>query len=209
VSKGCPAIPAGALLAAPSAIESSRKLPRNFPSGEAQTSQGMSSTLTFFIPTGSSGRKGQPALRGRPVRRGARGFGANAEKRSVTKLRPKNCYERNDMPVQRFVSTLLGALVVVASLGSAQMTARADTATTAAIVAGAAAIVGALLYDANNRPYYIRSGHRYYVTQAEAGYWRGHHPGVERRAYVPEQEFPVARDPYHSNRGGMGRPEHR
>ena len=48
---------------------------------------------------------------------------------------------------------------------AAPQPAAADTATTAAIVAGAAAIVGALVYDANNRPYYVRNGHRYYVTR--------------------------------------------
>ncbi len=87
--------------------------------------------------------------------------------------------------------------MVLSSLGATQTVAKADTASTAAIIAGAAAIVGALLYDANNRPYYVRGGHRYYVTQREAQYYRGHHHGVERRAYVPEQEYPVARDPYH------------
>lgn len=65
---------------------------------------------------------------------------------------------------------------------AAPQPAAADTATTAAIVAGAAAIVGALVYDANNRPYYVRNGHRYYVTPQEA-------------------QYPVARDPYHNNHG--------
>jgi hypothetical protein len=41
----------------------------------------------------------------------------------------------------------------------------ADEASTAAIVAGASAIVGGLLYDANNRPYYQRGGHRVYVSR--------------------------------------------
>jgi hypothetical protein len=73
--------------------------------------------------------------------------------------------------------------------------AQADTASTAAIIAGAAAITGALLYDSSNRPYYVRNNHRYYVSQQEAQYYRGHHQGVERRAYVPEHEYPVARGP--------------
>jgi hypothetical protein len=75
----------------------------------------------------------------------------------------------------------------------------ADTASTVAIAAGAAAIVGALLYDSNDRPYYVRNNHRYYVTQPEEQYYRVHHHGVVRKAYVPEQEYPVARDPYHGN----------
>jgi hypothetical protein len=81
------------------------------------------------------------------------------------------------------------------------MPAAADTSSTAAIVAGAAAIAGALLYDANNHPYYVRNNHRYYVTQPEAQYYRSHHHGVTRQAFVPEQEYPVARDPYHENNG--------
>jgi hypothetical protein len=79
--------------------------------------------------------------------------------------------------------------------------AQADTASTAAIIAGAAAIAGAILYDSNNHPYYIRNNHRYYITQQEDQYYRSHHPGYTRRAYVPEQQYPVARDPYHGNMG--------
>ena len=91
--------------------------------------------------------------------------------------------------------------MILSSLDSTQTVAKADTASTAAIIAGAAAIVGALLYDANNRPYYVRNNHRHYVTQGEAQCYRSRHRGVERRAYVPEQAFPVARDPYHGSNG--------
>ncbi|MFZ1124761.1 MAG: hypothetical protein WAN59_06460 [Candidatus Baltobacteraceae bacterium] len=108
------------------------------------------------------------------------------------------------MNASRLVSTALGGLLVLGTLGGTQTTVKADTASTAAIVAGAAAIVGALLYDSNNRPYYVSNNHRYYVTQNEAQYYRGHHHVVVRKAYVPEQEFPVARDPYHGNSGGRG-----
>jgi hypothetical protein len=99
----------------------------------------------------------------------------------------------------RIVSALLAGTFLAGGLGATAYPAKADTASTAAIVAGAAAIVGALLVDANNRPYYVNNGHRYYVSQAEANYWRGHHHVVQRRAYVPEQEYPVARDPYHDH----------
>jgi hypothetical protein len=112
------------------------------------------------------------------------------------------------MKLSNILPTTLGAAVVLSSLGATGAVASADTASTTAIVAGAAAIVGALLYDANNRPYYVNSGHRYYVTQQEAQYYRGHHHGVERRAYVPENEYPVARDPYHSGHGS-GPGDHR
>ncbi len=62
-----------------------------------------------------------------------------------------------------------------------------------AVSIGAAAIVGALLIDGNNHPYYVRNNRRYYVTQNEAMYYRSHHRMVQRRAYVPENEYPVAR----------------
>ena len=64
----------------------------------------------------------------------------------------------------------LGGLLVLGTLGGAPTAAMADTASTVAIAAGAAAIVGALLYDSNNRPYYVRNNHRYYVTQPEEQY---------------------------------------
>jgi hypothetical protein len=97
-------------------------------------------------------------------------------------------------------ATLACAMLVGGFLGPATRPAQADTASTAAIVAGAAAIVGALLIDNNNRPYYVNGGKRYYVTQNEATYWRAHHRVVQRRAYVPEQEYPVARNPYAQRR---------
>jgi hypothetical protein len=102
-----------------------------------------------------------------------------------------------DMKSHRIIPVALaGALLVGGLLGSATLPAKADTGSTIAIAAGAAAIVGALLIDSNNRPYYVNSGRRYYVTQNEATYWRGHHHVVQRRAYVPEQEYPIARNPY-------------
>jgi hypothetical protein len=101
----------------------------------------------------------------------------------------------------RLASSVTGGMLAMSFLTGMPAAARADTASTAAIVAGAAAIAGALLYDANNHPYYVRDNHRYYVTQPEAQYYRSHHHGVTRQAFVPEQEYPVARDPYHGNNG--------
>jgi hypothetical protein len=103
------------------------------------------------------------------------------------------------MKISALVLPALGGLLVLGSVAGTPAPAKADTASTAAIIAGAAGIVGALLYDANNHPYYVRNNHRYYVTQQEATYYRGHHPGYTRQAYVPEREYPVARDPYHDN----------
>jgi hypothetical protein len=108
------------------------------------------------------------------------------------------------MQFSRIVSTTLGGLLVVGALSGAPSAAKADTASTAAIIAGVAAITGAILYDSSNHPYYVRNNHRYYITQNEEHYYRSHHRGVERRAYVPEQEYPVARDPYHGGDNGHG-----
>jgi len=71
---------------------------------------------------------------------------------------------------------------------------QADTTSTVLIAAGAAAIVGALLMDSNNRPYYVSNNRRYYVTQNEATYYRSHHRVVARQAWVPENEYPVQRN---------------
>jgi hypothetical protein len=65
------------------------------------------------------------------------------------------------MKISRLGPSALGLLLATGVLGQSQTPAKADTGSTAAIVAGAAAIVGALLYDGNNRPYYVRNDHRY------------------------------------------------
>ncbi len=106
------------------------------------------------------------------------------------------------MKSSHLVSTTLGGLLTLAAFAGTPTIAKADTASTAAIVAGAAAIVGALLYDGSNHPYYVRNNRRYYVTQNEAQYYRSRHQGVQRNAWVPENEYPVARDPYHNQGNG-------
>jgi len=103
-----------------------------------------------------------------------------------------------NMKTSRLVSATLGGLLTLAVFAGSPTPAKADTASTAAIIAGAAAIVGALVYDSNNHPYYVRDNRRYYVTQNEAQYYRSHHRGYQRNAWVPEPEYPVARDPYHN-----------
>jgi hypothetical protein len=50
----------------------------------------------------------------------------------------------------------------------------ADTNSTAAIAVGAAAIVGAILMDSNNQPYYVNNGRHVYVSQDTANYYRAH-----------------------------------
>ena len=103
------------------------------------------------------------------------------------------------MKLSSVILPALGGLLVLGSIGGTPTAAKADTTSTIAIAAGAAAIVGALLYDGNNHPYYVRNNQRYYVTQNEAQYYRGHHHGYTRQAFVPEREYPVARDPYHQH----------
>jgi hypothetical protein len=103
------------------------------------------------------------------------------------------------MKISSVILPALGSLLVLGSIGGTATPAKADTTSTIAIAAGAAAIVGALIYDGSNHPYYVSNNHRYYVTQQEATYYRGHHHGNTRQAYVPESAYPVARDPYHNN----------
>jgi hypothetical protein len=99
------------------------------------------------------------------------------------------------------MAALAGMFSIALTMGAPSMV-RADTGSTAAIIAGAAAIAGALIYDSSNHPYYVQNGHRFYVTPQQAAYYRGHHRGYERRAYVPEPEYPVARS--YDNRNDRG-----
>ena len=110
---------------------------------------------------------------------------------------------------------VVGSAFVAVTTVSIPRPAQADTATTAAIVTGAAAIIGALLLDGNNQPYYVNNNRKYYVTQPEANYWQSHHNVVVRKAYVPESEYPVARNAgyrvpqeQHGNNQGRGNQGH-
>jgi hypothetical protein len=89
---------------------------------------------------------------------------------------------------------VLGTAILAAATIAVPRAAQADTTSTALIAAGAAAIVGALLTDGNNHPYYVKDNHRYYVTQNEANYYGAHHHVVRRQALVPENEYPVGRN---------------
>jgi hypothetical protein len=68
----------------------------------------------------------------------------------------------------------VASLSLVATTFSLPRPAAADQASTMAIAAGAAAIVGGLLYDGNNRPYYDHGGRRVYVNDRVAQEYRGH-----------------------------------
>jgi hypothetical protein len=103
--------------------------------------------------------------------------------------------QSSDTMIKRVV--LAGAFGAAATM-SLPRGAQADTSV-ASIIAGATAIVGALLMDGNNQPYYINDNRKYYVTQSEASYWRAHHHVVVRQAYVPENEYPVQRNAGYQN----------
>lgn len=97
--------------------------------------------------------------------------------------------------IQRTLKNLgIGTALVAVAIIPIPRPAQADTTSTALIIAGAAAIVGALLLDSNNRPYYVNNNRRYYVTQDEANYYRTHRQVVQRQAWVPENEYPVQRN---------------
>jgi hypothetical protein len=83
------------------------------------------------------------------------------------------------------------ALVAVTTVGIPRP---AQAATSPALLAAVGAIVGALLLDSNNHPYYVKNNKRYYVTQTEANTYRARHRVVVRQAWVPENEYPVARN---------------
>lgn len=61
---------------------------------------------------------------------------------------------------------------LIATSFAAPRPAAADSGSTAAIAAGAAVILGGLLYDSHNRPYYNHGGHRQYVSDREAQSYR-------------------------------------
>ena len=87
------------------------------------------------------------------------------------------------------LAVLVGAAVIATSfLFTAPRPASADEETTAVIAIGAAAIVGALLYDANRQPYYIRGGRRCYVSAPVATYYYREH---EPRGYYAREGYYV------------------
>jgi len=105
----------------------------------------------------------------------------------------------------RNLTTAVAATAIIAGASFAiPRTAQADQTSTALYAVGAAAIVGALLYDGNNRPYYLNNNRRYYVSDGQANYYRSHHHGYQRNAWVPENEYPVQENNgYRPQGGGM------
>jgi hypothetical protein len=73
-------------------------------------------------------------------------------------------------PYAIFVASALAAVAIIPIARPAQ----ADTGSTAAIALAAGAIVGALLTDSNNQPYYVNNGQHVYVNRNTATYYRAH-----------------------------------
>jgi hypothetical protein len=72
-------------------------------------------------------------------------------------------------------STLFLAAAIAAGLALPMARpAQADTASTIAIAGAAAVIVGAILLDSNNQPYYVNNGRHVYVSRETATYYRAH-----------------------------------
>jgi VIT1/CCC1 family predicted Fe2+/Mn2+ transporter len=74
----------------------------------------------------------------------------------------------------------------------------ADTTSTIAIAAAAGLIVGALLTDSNNQPYYVSNGRHVYVSQNTATYYRAH--GNSHGHYQPNNQQRNNQQ-YHGNGG--------
>jgi hypothetical protein len=81
------------------------------------------------------------------------------------------------------------AIIIAASLATAALLpvarpAQADTTSTILLAAAAGAIVGTLLTDSNNQPYYVSNGRHVYVSRNTANYYRAHgnsrHRGPQR-----------------------------
>jgi hypothetical protein len=72
------------------------------------------------------------------------------------------------------LALLFAAATATFALASVPHAAQADTTSTVAIIAAAAAIVGTILVDSNNQPYYVNNGRHVYVSQNTATYYRAH-----------------------------------
>jgi hypothetical protein len=99
---------------------------------------------------------------------------------------------------------VLASGVLAAAAFAMPRPASADTASTLAIVAAAAAIVGAIAYDNSGRPYYVRDGRRWYVAPAVADYY-------SRYRYDGRGDRWTQRDrngDSYRHHGGHGRPPH-
>jgi hypothetical protein len=77
--------------------------------------------------------------------------------------------------VKKPYTLLMAATLATVAIIPIARPAQADTGSTLLIAGAAAAIVGALLVDSNNQPYYVSNGRHVYVSQNTARYYRSHH----------------------------------
>lgn len=104
-------------------------------------------------------------------------------------------------------TTALAVLLAVgATISAASIPQRASANSTTTIAIAAAAIVGALLIDSSNRPYYVRNNRRYYVSNNVAQYYYQHQDPVYYRAhsgqwYGNRRGFAQGWQQYHQGRG--------
>ena len=96
---------------------------------------------------------------------------------------------------------LAAALVTVMTFPLARP-AQADTASTVAIAAAAAAIVGTLLVDSNKQTYYVKNGKHVYVNKSTADYYRAHGNRGGRQQGGGQRGGQMMQ---HNQGGGMGR----
>ena len=88
---------------------------------------------------------------------------------------------------------LLAATIASIATVPAAPPARADTTSTVAIAALAAVIVGAILVDSNNQPYYVNNGRHIYVSQNTATYYPGPLSAAAERSRLQQPwRFPAA-----------------
>jgi hypothetical protein len=98
-------------------------------------------------------------------------------------------------------TALIGAMVASAVVALPRP-ASADTTSTIAIAAAAALIVGAIAYDNSGRPYYMRDGRRWYVSNDVGAYWernRGYYGQLPSR--YGRQPSRYGRDRWNDQRG--------
>jgi hypothetical protein len=74
--------------------------------------------------------------------------------------------------MKRLYSLALATAIATVAVLPIARPAKADTASTVGIAAAAALIVGSLLVDSNNQPYYVNNGRHVYVSQDTANYYR-------------------------------------
>lgn len=84
--------------------------------------------------------------------------------------------------IARFGAVAGAAVLALGALVAAPKPASADDASTAAIVGAAAVILGGIIYNANNQPYYVNQGQPIYVSQPAPGNWGGHRGGYAPRS---------------------------